>query len=220
VSDGDGGFGAATLDAFTSYLASAEPVPGGGSAAAVAASLGAALTVMVARLSQGRPRYMSYTATLERAVEAGESARRRFLQLADIDAQAYAGYAAAMKLPRESEVQRTVRAAALAEAAKASTLAPLETVRLCHTAVSVVEMLAGRCNVNASSDLNVAALLLDAASEGAAANVRVNLPFVTDAAFAAQAADEVTLAVARTHALATEVQRIVSAGTVRDPEGR
>jgi len=125
-----------------------------------------------------------------------------------------------MKLPRESDEQRTVRAAALAEAARASTLAPLETVRLCQAAVSVVQTLAGRCNVNASSDLNVAALLLDAASEGAAANVRVNLPFVTDAAFAAQAADEVTLAVARTHALATEVQRIVSAGTVRDPEGR
>ncbi len=220
MGDGKSGFGATTLDAFTAHLASAEPVPGGGSAAAVAASLGAALAVMVARLSQGRPRYVSYTATLERAIEAGEAARLRFLQLADIDAQAYAGYAAAMKLPRESEEQRTARSAALAEAAKASTLAPLETVRLCQTAVAIVETLAGRCNVNASSDLHVAALLLDAASEGAAANVRVNLPFVTDAAFAAQAADEVSDAVAATHALATEVRRIVGAGTVRDPQGR
>ena len=220
MSDGTGGFGATTLDAFTAYLASAEPVPGGGSAAAVAASLGAALAVMVARLSQGRPRYVSYRATLERAIQAGESARLRFLQLADIDAHAYAGYAAAMKLPRDSEEQREARAAALAEAAKASTLAPLETVRLCQTAVGVVETLAGRCNVNASSDLNVAALLLDAASEGAAANVRVNLPFVTDAAFAARAAAEVTQAVAATHALAAEVQRIVGAGTVRHPETR
>jgi methenyltetrahydrofolate cyclohydrolase len=220
VSDGDGGFGATTLDAFTAQLASAEPVPGGGSAAAVAASLGAALAVMVARLSQGRPRYVSYAATLERAIVAGESARRRFLQLADIDAHAYARYAAAMKLPRDSEEERTARAAALAEAAKASTLAPLETVRLCQTAVGVVETLAGRCNINASSDLNVAALLLDAASDGAAANVRVNLPFVTDAAFAAQAADEVAIAVASTHAIASGVQRIVGAGTVRDPERR
>jgi len=218
VIDEEPGYGATTLDAFTAHLASADPVPGGGSAAAVAASLGAALVVMVGRLSQDRPRHAAHAGTHARAIEAGEAARRRFIQLADIDARAYGGFAAAMKLPRDSDVERAARAGALAEAAKASTLAPLETVRLCETVVRLVESLAGRSNVNAASDLDVAALLLEAAAEGAAANVRINLPSVTDAAFVAEVQAEVGRDLAAAHKVAAEVRRIVADGTAREPE--
>ena len=218
MSDEPSGFRDVTLDSFTSRLASAEPVPGGGSAAAVAASLGAALAVMVARLSEGRPRYAAHAATHQRAIDAGEAARRRFIELADIDARAYGGYASAMKLPRDTDAEGAARAAALADAAKASTLAPLDTVRLCASVVQVVESLAGRSNVNAASDLDVAALLLEASAEGAAANVRINLPSVTDAPFVAQVQDEVGRALADTHRVAAEVRRIVAEGTVREPE--
>ena len=218
MSDETAGFGATTLEAFSARLASAEPVPGGGSAAAVAASLGAALAVMVARLSEDRPRYAAHGATHRRAIEAGEAARRRFIELADIDARAYGGYAAAMKLPRETDADRAARAQAIAEAAKASTLAPLDTVRLCETVVQVVESLAGRSNVNAASDLDVAALLLEAAAEGAAANVRINLPSVTDAPFVADVQEQVARALTTTHTVATQVRRIVAEGTARDPE--
>jgi glutamate formiminotransferase/formiminotetrahydrofolate cyclodeaminase len=218
VSDETPGFGATTVDAFTSQLASAEPVPGGGSAAAVAASLGAALAVMVGRLSEGRPRYAAHAGTHQRAIQAGEAARRRFIELADIDARVYGGYAAAMKLPRETDAERATRAAAIAQAAKASTLAPLDTVRLCESVVQVVESLAGRSNVNAASDLDVAALLLEAAAEGAAANVRINLPSVADAPFVEEAQDEVARVLATTHRIAAQVRRIVADGTAREPE--
>ena len=218
MSDEPSGFGDVTLDSFTSHLASAEPVPGGGSAAAVAASLGASLAVMVARLSEGRPRYAAHAATHLRAIDAGEAARRRFIELADIDARAYGGYASAMKLPRETDAERAARAAAIAEAARASTLAPLDTVRLCASVVQIVDALAGRSNVNAASDLDVAALLLEASAEGAAANVRINLPSVTDAPFVAEVQDEVGRALATTHRVATEVRRIVAEGTAREPE--
>lgn len=218
MSDETPGFGATTVDAFTSQLASAEPVPGGGSAAAVAASLGAALAVMVGRLSEGRPRYAAHAGTHQRAIQSGEAARRRFIELADIDARVYGGYAAAMKLPRETDAERTTRAAAIAQAAKASTLAPLDTVRLCESVVQVVESLAGRSNVNAASDLDVAALLLEAAAEGAAANVRINLPSVADAPFVQEAQDEVARVLATTHRIAAQVRRIVADGTAREPE--
>ena len=208
-----------TLEGFTARLASAEPVPGGGSAAAVAASLGAALAVMVGRLSLDRPRYAAHAGTHARAIDAGEAARRRFIQLADIDAEAYGGFAAAMKLPRESDAERADRSAALAKAARASTLAPLETVHLCESTVRLVESLVGRSNVNAASDLDVAALLLAAAAEGAAANVRVNLPAVADAAFAARTEAEVAESLAATHVVAADVRRMVAAGTTREPEG-
>ena len=104
------------------------------------------------------------------------------------------------------------------QAAKASTLAPLDTVRLCESVVQVVESLAGRSNVNAASDLDVAALLLEAAAEGAAANVRINLPSVTDAPFVEEVQGEVARVLATTHRVAAQVRRIVADGTAREPE--
>ena len=123
-----------------------------------------------------------------------------------------------MKLPRDTDAERATRASAIAAAAKASTLAPLDTVRLCESVIQVVESLAGRSNVNAASDLDVAALLLEAAAKGAAANVRINLPSVTDAPFVAEVQGEVTRALKRTHEVAAEVRQIVADGKAREPE--
>jgi len=82
----------------------------------------------------------------------------------------------------------------------------------------LVEALAGRSNVNAASDLDVAALLLDAACQAAAANVRINLPAVRDAGLAASAEAEVAAGVATTKRVAAEVHDLVAAGTAREPE--
>ena len=169
-----------SLAAFTDRLASAEPVPGGGSASAVAAAIGASLVVMVARLSEGRPRYAAYAGTHDRAISAGEAARRRFLELADEDAAAYAGFAEALKRPRETTEEQAARSATVRDAARAAAEVPMEVVRACRETVALVESLAGRSNLNASSDLNVAGLLLHAAARGAAENVLVNLPATED----------------------------------------
>ena len=73
---------------------------------------------MVASLSTGRPKYAAYETTLARCGEAGRSLAAEFLRLADRDAEAYAGYAAALKLPRETEEQRAARKAAIETAVK------------------------------------------------------------------------------------------------------
>lgn len=206
-----------TLDGFIERLASAQPTPGGGSASAVAASLAAALVAMVASLSEGRPKYEAHAGLIARSLAAGRELAARCLGLADDDAVAYAGFSAALKLPRESDAERDARAAAIREAARAAALAPLGAVEACREIVAAAEALAGRSNVNASSDLAVAALLAEAGARGAAANVLVNLPMTGDEALAAELSARVEGLLGEIERLAVATRETVRSGASREP---
>jgi len=205
-----------TLATFVDRLASSDPVPGGGSASAVAGSLGAALVAMVAALSQGRPKYAEHAALHERAIDVGRRLSRRFLELADEDAAAYATFGAAAKLPRDTDEERTTRSTALSAAARVASEVPLATVEACLELVVTAEVLAGRSNVNASSDLNVAAQLAEAAARGATENVLVNLPAVDDEAFAKETTAQVMAWLDTIAGLAATTHEAVRSGSPRD----
>jgi methenyltetrahydrofolate cyclohydrolase len=207
------------LGDFLSRLASADPTPGGGSASAVAGAMAASLLTMVAALSMDRPKYAPYASTLERAAAVGTAMRARLLALADDDARAYDAFAAALKLPREAPGQVAERTSAIQTASRAATAVPMEVVRACRTVADELESLAGRSNLNAASDLVVAALLIDAAARGAAANVFINLPSVGDTEFEDRAMQEMTGALSFVEDLTAEVRLVVGAGHLRDPEG-
>jgi methenyltetrahydrofolate cyclohydrolase len=207
-----------SLGAFSDALASAEPVPGGGSASAAAGALAASLVSMVARLSLDRPKYAQFETTHRRAITAGETSRRQLLEFVDRDAAVYATFAAAMHMPRETDQQRVAREAAIRAAARHATEVPLEVVRVCETVVQVIESLAGRSNVNASSDLDVAALLAQAAARGAGANVTINLPAVGDEEFAAATLAELEGQLHEIESTVAEVHAVVQSGTLRSPE--
>lgn len=208
-----------TLDEFVGRLASAEPVPGGGSASAVAASLAAGLVAMVASLSEGRPKYVMHAAVHVRAKAAGLELADRLLRIADEDAAAYATFSAALKLPRDTEEQQVLRAAAIRGAARVAAEVPLRCVEACVEVVTAAELLAARCNVNASSDLHVAALLVEAAARGAAANVMVNLPAVGDPAWAAATTDRLDELLDRVAGLCATTREVVASGESRPPVG-
>jgi formiminotetrahydrofolate cyclodeaminase len=210
-------FGTLRLDEFTQRLASAEPVPGGGSASAVAAALGAGLVAMVARLSAGRPKFAEHEDLLSWAIETGETLRARFLELADEDAASYAAFGAAMKLPRTTDQEIAVRKQAMSDAARGAAEVPLLCVELCVTLVGAAEALAGRSNANASSDLNVAALLGEAAANGAAANVLVNLPSIDDPQYRGELTTRVDTLLHDIERLAADTRQAVGSGETREP---
>ena len=210
-------FGALTLAGFVDRLSSSDPVPGGGSASAVAAALAAGLVAMVASLSVGRPRYAAHEATHELAGAAGRELSERFLDLADRDAEAYAGFSAALKMPKETDADRSARTAALHAAARVAAEVPLACVEACRELVGAAEILAGRSNANASSDLAVASLLGEAAARGAAANVLVNLPSVGDETFAVAMTARVEGLLAEITALGAATRSVVASGDARYP---
>lgn len=214
----EGAFADLTLAEFLDRLASAEPVPGGGSASALSASVAASLLAMVARLSLDRPKYEPYRSTNERGLATADAARRRLLQLADDDARAYGLFSAARKMPRDTPEEEAARKAATEEAARAASDVPLAVVRECADLLEQIEDMAGRSNLNASSDLEVAARLSAAAAHGAAANVRINLPSVGDERYAGASKVELNHLLRDVDRTLARVTQHVGSGDLRSPE--
>ncbi len=211
-------FGSMSLDGFIELLGSATPSPGGGAASAVAASCGAALVAMVASLSLDRPKYAAYSASHALHGAAGRELAARLLTLADEDADAYTVFAAALKLPRDTEDEKAARTTAIRSSALVAAEVPLRTVEACRAVVVASEALAGRSNLNAASDLAVASRLAEAAAHGAAENVLVNLPSLGNEGRADEMRGRVGALLVEIEDLAEATRAHVERRELRDPE--
>jgi formiminotetrahydrofolate cyclodeaminase len=159
-------------------LATSDPIPGGGSAAALAGAMSAALVQMVVALTSGRPAAAGHEPALLEIASAAATAQSDLLRLTELDAAAYAAVVRARRLPRETEIERRAREVQAAAATREATMAPLETARRAADVLRLAERLASIGNRNAISDVGVGALLAAAAMRGAALNIRINLPYL------------------------------------------
>lgn len=175
-------------------LASRAPVPGGGTAAAMAGALGASLVGMVAELTIGRPDVAERQTVLEAIRDDARRLRSTLLDLAEADAEAYDGAMQARRLPKSTDEERSQRSAQMRRTMLEAARVPLETARRAREVLDLAVRIAPIGNPNAISDAGVAAQLASAAVRGAVLNVRINLPYLpADDPLRAEAAREAAL---------------------------
>ena len=172
-----------TLTGFLDEVASSSPAPGGGSVAALAGALGAALTSMVCNLTIGKKKYADVEEEMQRVLKQSEELRAQFTSLMDRDTDAFNKVMEAFGLPKDSDAQRALRDAAIAAATKEATLVPLEVMKHCIDGLALAQKVAAKGNKNSVSDAGVSALMLHAGCEAAALNVRINLNSLSDVEF-------------------------------------
>jgi formiminotetrahydrofolate cyclodeaminase len=146
-----------SLKKYLDSLAARLPAPGGGSAAALTAGLGASLISMVVNFTLGKPRYAQFEKELKIILGKSEKLREEFLNLVDLDALAY-------------------KSKNLRDALDV----PFMVARLCFEAIKLVPPLIKKGNVHLISDVAIAAIFLEAAFSSAYFNVQINLESLKD----------------------------------------
>ena len=196
--------GGQSVDGFVGAVASSAPTPGGGSVAAHAGALGAALAQMVAGLTIGRKKYAAVDDEMREIALKASALRATLGGLVERDARSYTAVSEAYKMPKEPESAAAARSAAITSALLGASEVPLETARACADVTELAAMVGAKGNTNAVSDAGVAALLAEAACKGAAYNVRINVAALDDRSLGAPLVEEARALVERASRFAAE----------------
>jgi len=194
---------------FFNEVASSSPAPGGGSVAAAAGALGAALTSMVSRLTVTKKKYQDVHDEIGAILTRSEALRKELTDLIVKDKEAFDRLLATRKLPKDTEEEVKTRAVQIEDATRGAALVPLKVAEKSLEVLSLVKVVAEKGNVNSITDAGVGALMAKAALEGAIFNVRINITGLEDAAFVKKLSTEIEGYKARGEALVDDVLRIV-----------
>ena len=201
--------GGESLSGFVASVASSNPVPGGGSVAAHAGALGAALAQMVAGLTIGKKKYAAVDAEMKEVALKAAAIGNQLSALVTRDAEAYAQVSEAYKLPKEPADAAARRSEAVTNALLKAAEVPLETARAAVEVAQLAITVAEKGNSNAITDAGVAALLAHASARGAAYNVRVNIQALEDKSKGQALAQEADQLVKKAGKLAEQTTTIV-----------
>ncbi|MBM6740163.1 cyclodeaminase/cyclohydrolase family protein [Enterococcus gallinarum] len=174
------------INDFIAVLGSDTPAPGGGSASALAAAQGIALTKMVTELTIGKKKYAEFEDEIELLQKKAKSLQESLLRAIDEDTEAFNQVSAVFGLPKTTEEEKKARREAMQSALKGAAVTPFSMMEKIVDALKVTQTAVGKSNTNAASDLGVAALNLKAALQGAWLNVLINLASIKDEMFVRQ----------------------------------
>ena len=173
-------YGDMTLDQYRDALASNAPTPGGGTAAAVALSQGAALAIMVCNLTEGKDKWKEGWGDAHACRNVANPLLELGHQLASDDAGAFDDVMSAYKLPKNTDDEIDNRRSAIQNATLGAAMVPMNTATSAFELLELLPALARSGNANAVTDVGVAGLLVSAACKGALFNVEINVNSLPD----------------------------------------
>ena len=204
-----------TVKDFLNKVAGSDPVPGGGSIAALNGALASALAAMVANLTIGKKKYAEVQEDMQAIAQEAEELMTAFTADIDRDSDAYDRVFACFKMPKETDEEKAARSAAIQEATTYAAQVPLEVARRACALMPRIAEVARRGNQNAVTDACVAMMSARNAVLAAVLNVRINLSSLKDQALVARLqaeADELEQqATAREQELLAEVKTMLNA---------
>ena len=165
---------------FLDELASNSPTPGGGSVAALAGALGAALISMVGNLTVGKKKYENVEEDIKKIISSSEKLRYELSQLIEEDIKVFNNFMSTYKMPKETEDEKKMRTEKIQEALIKAAKVPLKVAYKCLDIMILSQEVAEKGNVNVISDAGVAVLMAEAALESAILNVKINLRMIKD----------------------------------------
>ncbi len=198
-----------SIQRYLDDLASARPIPGGGSASALSGAMSAALASMVCRLTQGKAGYEEAQPAIEHVLEQTEQLRARFAELMQEDIAAYGRLIAAYRMPRVTDEERIERAAAIQKQLLEAATVPLEVVECAAKLTQLCQRIAEIGNTNVLSDIVAATALANASAGGATSMVRINLRSLKDTKLAGELEGRLTGALQTVEQCRSEVATIV-----------
>ncbi len=198
------------LKKYLDEAASGAPTPGGGSVAALAGALGAALTSMVCNFTVGKKKYKDVEAEVAQILSEAENLRAKLLELMVEDTQVYGKVSEAYGMPNNTPQKKEARSEAIQIALKEAMKAPLEAAICCHKILKLNEPLVEKGNKNLISDVGVAVLLAESAMRSAVLNVEINLSYIKDEKLRQETRDKLRPMIAEAVQLRSKIYEIVN----------
>ena len=174
-----------TIEEFAKVTASDAPAPGGGSVAAAAGSLAAALAEMVANLTIGKEKYAEAENEMRELAEKGQAIREKMIADIQRDSSSFNLYMAALRMPKDTEEEKAARREAMQRGLKEAAVVPLSVAETASEIFRLAEAAVARGNANAVTDGLVSAMMARTAVLSALLNVKINLNSIKDEAFRA-----------------------------------
>jgi len=165
---------------FIDELAAPTPTPGGGSAAAYSAAMGAGLVSMVAGLTIGRKKYSDVEAQMQAVRVHAEKLREDLTFSVDDDAGAFEAVMGAFRLPKATPAEKAARTASIQSATLNAAHVPLHVAEGAVKVMELALLCVESANVNAISDAASAAAMAKAGLTAAGYNVRINVAMLPE----------------------------------------
>ena len=173
-----------SCERFVEVLASKEPAPGGGGAAALVGAIGCALGNMVGALTVGKPKYAAVQQRVEALNAQARQLQQRLLELVAADARAFEPLAAAYGLPTGTPQERARKAEVMEGCLRTACEVPLQVMQAASEAIDLCAAYAECGSALALSDAGCGAVTCKAALQAASLNVFVNTASMADRAHA------------------------------------